>query len=133
VFGEVHGGRVVATPRHGPTARRGKLKPDQSADQRALSENEGRPHYTGLRFNRASALQWSDIDFEAGVIHTRRSQVRHVVAEVSDIKRAPEDVPMLPEVADASMGGPMGGKAATLTRSTDPRDSRNPRRTRTSK
>ncbi len=37
--------------------------------------------FTGLRFAEASALKWSDIDFEAGTIAVRRSQYRGVVGD----------------------------------------------------
>ncbi len=56
--------------------------------------------YTGIRFAHASALQWDDVDFAAGVIHVRRRQVRGHVGPVSSRKRAPRQYPLAPELAD---------------------------------
>lgn len=44
----------------------------ESADVRAMMWLEAT---TGMRFGEVSALEWSDVDFERGVVHVRRSQV----------------------------------------------------------
>jgi integrase len=56
--------------------------------------------FTGLRFAHASALKWEDVDYEAGVIHVRRRQVRGDVGPVSRRKRAPRRYPLAPELAE---------------------------------
>jgi integrase len=53
--------------------------------------------YTGLRFCHASALEIGDADFDANVLHVRRSQVRGIVEPISRKKRAPEQIPMTRE------------------------------------
>jgi integrase len=56
--------------------------------------------YTGLRFCHASALKIGDADFDANVLHVRRSQVRGIVGPISRKKRAPEQVPMSANLAE---------------------------------
>lgn len=53
---------------------------------------------TGMRFGELSALQWSDIDFERGLIHVRKSQVKGVVGPTKT--RGRRTVPLHPVVAD---------------------------------
>ncbi|MBI1948613.1 MAG: site-specific integrase [Deltaproteobacteria bacterium] len=52
---------------------------------------------TGMRFGELSALQWSDIDFERGLIHVRKSQVKGVVGPTKTSSR--RTVPLHPVVA----------------------------------
>jgi integrase len=56
--------------------------------------------YTGLRFCHASALMWSDWDEKTGVILVRRKQVNGKVGPVSRKKRAPREIPVLPELKE---------------------------------
>lgn len=57
--------------------------------------------FTGLRFCRASALKWEDIDEEQAIINVRRKQYRGHVGPVSRRKRAPRELPLDPYVAEA--------------------------------
>ena len=54
---------------------------------------------TGMRACHVSALQWPDIDEQAGVIRVVRKQVEGVVGEVSRKKRVPKEFPLEPELA----------------------------------
>lgn len=56
--------------------------------------------FTGLRFCHASALQWTDVDFENGLIRVVRKQVRGKVGPVSRKKRAPKELPLVPALAE---------------------------------
>lgn len=53
---------------------------------------------TGMRFGELSALQWSDIDFEGGLIHVRKSQVNGNVGPTKT--RSRRTVPLHPVVAE---------------------------------
>lgn len=53
---------------------------------------------TGMRFGELSALQWSDVDFDRGLIHVRKSQVKGVVGPTKT--RSRRTVPLHPLVAD---------------------------------
>ena len=53
--------------------------------------------FTGLRFGEASALQWGDIDEEAGLIRIRRAQWRGRVSTTKTGKI--RSVPLIPELA----------------------------------
>lgn len=53
---------------------------------------------TGMRFGELSALEWSDIDFERGLIHVRKSQVAGNVGPTKT--RAHRSVPLHPTVAE---------------------------------
>lgn len=55
--------------------------------------------FTGLRFCHASALRWEDWDEAAGVLLIVRKQVRGRVGPVSRKKRAPNQIPVLLELA----------------------------------
>jgi integrase len=55
--------------------------------------------FTGLRFCHASALRWEDIDEEKGVLRIQRKQKRGDVGPVSRRKRAPRELPLVPELA----------------------------------
>lgn len=55
--------------------------------------------YTSCRFGEATALRWTDIDHEAGVIRVRRGQWRgHVGSTKTKTRRT---IPLTPELADA--------------------------------
>lgn len=54
---------------------------------------------TGLRFGEATALRWSDVDFEGGWIHVRRAQWKGRVDHPKTAK-ARRSVPLLPELAE---------------------------------
>lgn len=56
--------------------------------------------FTGLRFCHGSALRWEDIDFERGVIHLVRKNVRGRIGPVSRKKKPPREYPLTPEVAE---------------------------------
>jgi integrase len=56
--------------------------------------------FTGLRFCHASALRWEDIDEEKSVIHIVRKNARGRAGEISQKKRAPREIPLLPELRD---------------------------------
>jgi integrase len=53
---------------------------------------------TGLRFCHASALRWEDVDWDAGLLHIRRRQLRGRVGPVTVVKRAPKVYPVSPEL-----------------------------------
>ncbi|MCC7069911.1 MAG: site-specific integrase [Deltaproteobacteria bacterium] len=53
---------------------------------------------TGMRFGELSALQWNDIDFERGLIHVRKSQVKGVVGPTKT--RSRRTVPLHPLVGE---------------------------------
>ena len=53
---------------------------------------------TGMRFGELSALQWSDIDFDRGLIHVRKSQVGGVVGPTKT--RSHRSVPLHPVVRE---------------------------------
>lgn len=54
---------------------------------------------TGLRFSEATALRWSDVDFDDGWIHVQRSQVRNVV-DVTKSAAGLRSVVLPPELAE---------------------------------
>jgi integrase len=54
---------------------------------------------TGMRFAEATALQWSDVDFDEGILHVRRNQVRKVVG-TTKTKGSRRRIPLVPELAD---------------------------------
>jgi integrase len=54
--------------------------------------------FTGQRFAEASALKWSDIDFEAGTIAVRRSQYRGVVGDTKT-EASRRRIPLVAELA----------------------------------
>jgi len=56
--------------------------------------------YTGLRFTHASALRWDDVDFQAGILQVKRSQLHGHVGPVSRKKRAPRKIPLSPELEE---------------------------------
>jgi integrase len=56
---------------------------------------------TGQRFCHASALKWSDIDWEAKVIRFRRKQNRGQVGPISKRRPTPREIPMVPMLLDA--------------------------------
>jgi integrase len=56
--------------------------------------------WTGLRFCHASALQWSDLDEAAKTIRVQRKNVRGRIGKVSRKKRAPDTLPLLPELGN---------------------------------
>jgi integrase len=56
--------------------------------------------WTGLRFCHASALRWEDIDDLKKTITVRRKNVRGRIAPVSKKKRAPDVLPLMPELAN---------------------------------
>jgi len=57
--------------------------------------------FTGLRFCHASALRWEDVDEQKGIIRIVRKSVRGRVGAISSKKRAPREIPLLPELATA--------------------------------
>jgi integrase len=56
--------------------------------------------FTGLRFCHASALRWEDVDEKAGVIRIVRKNSKGSVGPVSRRKRAPRELPLVPELAE---------------------------------
>jgi integrase len=54
--------------------------------------------WTGLRFCHASALMWTDIDWSARVITVQRKNVKGRIGKVSKKKKAPEQLPLLPDL-----------------------------------
>lgn len=54
--------------------------------------------FTGLRFGEASALMWTDIDYERGLIHIRRNNWKGRITEPKTA-RSRRTVPMVPELA----------------------------------
>jgi integrase len=54
---------------------------------------------TGMRFAEASALQWDDIDFDAGKISVRRNQYRGMLS-TPKTSRSRRAIPLVPELAD---------------------------------
>lgn len=56
--------------------------------------------YTGLRFCHASALHWEDWDEQAGVLRITRKNARGKLGLVTRKKRAPNEYPVLPELAE---------------------------------
>lgn len=55
--------------------------------------------FTGLRFCHASALRIEDIDERSGVLRIARKNSRGQVGPVSRKKRAPKEIPLVPELA----------------------------------
>ena len=55
--------------------------------------------FTGMRWCHASALKWDDCDENAAVLTIRRKQVRRRVGPVTRKKRAPQELPLPPNVA----------------------------------
>lgn len=53
---------------------------------------------TGMRFAEASALQWADVDFEAGKISVRRNQYRGMLS-TPKTARSRRAIPLVPELA----------------------------------
>ncbi|HEY1815899.1 MAG TPA: tyrosine-type recombinase/integrase [Kofleriaceae bacterium] len=53
---------------------------------------------TGLRFGEASALQWEDVDVDAGVAKIRRNNDRGTLRDSTKNQSSKRTVPMLPEV-----------------------------------
>jgi integrase len=69
--------------------------------------------YTGLRFGEATALRWTDVDFEGGWIHVRRAQVRGVVDHPKS-SAGQRSVVLTPELAETlrayqTTSGRLGG------------------------
>jgi integrase len=56
--------------------------------------------WTGLRFCHASALRWEDIDELRKTITVRRKNVRGRIGPVSKKKKAPDVLPLMPELAN---------------------------------
>lgn len=56
--------------------------------------------YTGMRFCHVSALKWSDWNENRQMMTVSRRQVRGEVAPVSRKKRAPQEYPVQPELAE---------------------------------
>ena len=55
--------------------------------------------FTGMRWCHASALKWEDWDERSGVLTIRRKHSRKRVGPVTRKKRAPKELPVLPEVS----------------------------------
>jgi integrase len=53
---------------------------------------------TGMRFAEASALQWADVDFDAGKISVRRNQYRGMLS-TPKTARSRRAIPVVPELA----------------------------------
>jgi integrase len=73
----------------------------------AMRKNYPRNHalaamlaFTGLRFCHASAIKWEDIDEAHGVIRIQRKQRNGIVGSVSRRKRAPRELPVVPELLE---------------------------------
>jgi integrase len=76
--------------------------------------------WTGLRFSEASALRWSDIDLEAGILRVRRAQYRGVVDNVKArasyrrVALSPDLVNTLRLHREAMLRGQLPGVASEL-------------------
>jgi len=98
----------ISFPEAGEPEGENAITPDKLQALLAAFKEKAPQHYglvavqafTGLRFAHASALKWEDVDYEAGVIHVRRRQVRGEVGPVSRRKRAPRKYPLAPELAE---------------------------------
>lgn len=63
--------------------------------------------YTGLRWGEVSALRWTDIDREAGLIYVRRGNWRGTVVATKN-EGSERTVPLLPELAEILGEGKRG-------------------------
>jgi integrase len=66
----------------GPTAKRRKQSAEPIASWERAWALVATMAWTGLRFGEASALEWQDVDLDAGTIRVRRAQWRGIVGHV---------------------------------------------------